>query len=432
MFTDPKGMTVCGECFFRNDDMPQSEEAESTYVFRESPEQKPPEQKMPEPSENEPIPSIHTRFGAPELSDNGRRSGSVFRVFSSDMAIDLGTVNTLIYMKGKGIVLNEPSVVAMRISPSGERAILAVGREAKEMLGKTPANIIAIRPMRDGVVADFEAAEAMLKFFIRKVRRRLALLRPRMVIAVPTGTTPVERVAVEESAKQAGAREVHLVEEPLAAAIGASMPISEPRCNIVVDIGGGTTEVAVISMGGIVAGRSLRVAGDKMDAALVRFIRRKYNFVIGEQTAEMVKMCIGNAVPDLDRLETIEVKGWEIVSGKPRILRLDSTEVLEALSEQIDDIVEAIRNVLDRTPQELAADVLDSGIVLTGGGSLLSNLDRFLEQLLEIPVHVSPHPLLTVAMGTGRILDDRRVFKQIIDKVFMPNRKPPSSLRNNE
>ncbi|WP_367142618.1 rod shape-determining protein [Desulfobacula sp.] len=340
---------------------------------------------------------------------------SLLGAFSNDLAIDLGTANTLVYVKGKGIVLSEPSVVAVRTDRMAKSKVLAVGTEAKRMLGRTPGNIVAIRPMRDGVIADFEVTEAMLKHFIRKVHNnRKTLVRPRIVIAVPSGITQVEKRAVRESAESAGAREVFLIEEPMAAAIGADLPISEPICNMVVDIGGGTTEVAVISLSGIVYTRSLRVAGDKMDASISQHIKRKYNLLIGERTAEIIKITIGNAYPDLENLETIEVKGRDLVSGIPKILAIDSEEVRVAISEQIDAIVETVRIALEQTPPELAADIVDSGIILTGGGALLKNLDKLLKEKTGLPIVIADDPLSTVALGCGKSLDNIDVLKEVV------------------
>jgi len=339
---------------------------------------------------------------------------SVLGVFSNDLAIDLGTANTLVYVKGKGIVLSEPSVVAVRTDNRYKNRVLAVGLEAKKMLGRTPGNIVAIRPMRDGVIADFEVTEAMLKHFIRKVHNRRTFVRPRIIIAVPSGITQVEKRAVKESAESAGAREVFLLEEPMAAAIGAGLPITEPTCNMVVDIGGGTTEVAVISLAGIVYSCSLRVAGDKMDAAITQYIKRKYNLLIGERTAEIIKTTIGNAYPDAQNLETIEVKGRDLVSGIPKILAIDSEEIRVAISEQIDAIVETVKIALEQTPPELAADIVDSGIVLTGGGALLKNLDKLLREESGLPITVTDDPLSTVALGSGRALDSIDILKQVM------------------
>ncbi|MBU4001743.1 MAG: rod shape-determining protein [Proteobacteria bacterium] len=334
-------------------------------------------------------------------------------VFSDDLAIDLGTANTLVYVRGKGIVLSEPSVVAVRLDRTKNR-VLAVGTEAKNMLGRTPGNIVAIRPIRDGVIADFEVTEAMLRYFIHKVHNRRKFVRPRIIIAVPSGITQVEKRAVRESAESAGAREVFLIEEPMAAAIGAGLPITEPTCNMVVDIGGGTTEVAVISLAGIVYSRSLRVAGDKMDMAIMQYVKRKYNLLIGERTSEIIKTTIGNAYPDPQHVETIEVKGRDLVSGIPKILAIDSDEVRSAISEQIDAIVELVKIALEQTPPELSADIVDRGIVLTGGGALLKNLDKLLMEETALPITIAEEPLTTVAMGTGKCLDSIEILKQVM------------------
>ncbi len=338
---------------------------------------------------------------------------SIVGFFSNDLAIDLGTANTLVYVKGKGIVMREPSVVAVRTDNRSKNRVLAVGKEAKSMLGRTPGNIVAIRPLRDGVIADFEVTEAMLRYFIRKVHNRRAFIRPRIVIAVPSGITQVEKRAVRESAESAGAREVFLIEEPMAAAIGAGLPITEPICNMVVDIGGGTTEVAVISLAGIVYSRSIRVAGDKMDNAIVQYIKRKYNLLIGEPTAELIKTAIGNAYPDPENLETVEVKGRDLVSGIPKILAIDSEEIRIAISEQIDAIVESVKIALEQTPPELAADIVDRGIVLTGGGALLKNFDKLLREECGLPITVTEDPLSTVALGSGMVLDSIDILKQV-------------------
>lgn len=338
----------------------------------------------------------------------------ILGVFSNDLAIDLGTANTLVYAKGRGIVLSEPSVVAIRTDKTAKNRILAVGLEAKNMLGRTPGHIAAIRPMRDGVIADFEVTEAMLRHFIRKVHNRRTFVRPRIIIAVPSGITQVERRAVKESAESAGAREVFLIEEPMAAAIGAGLPITEPTCNMIVDIGGGTTEVAVISLAGIVYSRSIRIAGDKMDASIIQYIKRKYNLLIGERTAEIIKTTIGNAYPDLQNLETIEVKGRDLASGIPKILSIDSEEVRIAISEQIEAIMETIKIALEQTPPELAADIVDRGIVLTGGGALLKNLDKLLREETSLPVTITDDPLLTVVLGSGKVIDNIEILKQIM------------------
>ena len=337
----------------------------------------------------------------------------LFGAFSNDLAIDLGTANTLVYVKGKGIVLNEPSVVAVRTDNRMKDRVLAVGLEAKNMLGRTPGHIVAIRPMRDGVIADFDVTERMLWYFIRKVHNRRKWVRPRIIIAVPSGITQVEKRAVRESAESAGAREVYLIEEPMAAAIGAGLPITEPVCNMVVDIGGGTTEVAVISLAGIVYSRSIRVAGDKMDASIIQYIKRKYNLLIGERTAEIIKTTIGNAYPDPKDLETIEVKGRDLASGIPKILSIDSEEIRVAISEQIDAIVELVKIALEQTPPELAADIVDRGIVLTGGGALLKNMDKLLREETNLPITITEDPLLTVALGCGDALESMEILKQV-------------------
>ena len=339
---------------------------------------------------------------------------SILGLFSSDLAIDLGTANTLVYVKGKGIVLSEPSVVAIQIDGRDKNRVLAVGSEAKKMLGRTPGNIVATRPMRDGVIADFDVTEAMLKHFIHKVHNRRKLVRPRIVIAVPSGITQVEKRAVRESAESAGARDVYLIEEPMAAAIGAGLPITEPTCNMVVDIGGGTTEVAVISLAGIVYSRSIRVAGDKMDQAIMQYIKRKYNLLIGERTSEIIKTTIGNAYPDPENIETIEVKGRDLVSGIPKILAIDSEEIRLAISEQIEAIVECVKIALEQTPPELSADIVDRGIVLTGGGALLKNLDKLLKEESGLPITVAEDPLTTVALGSGKVLDSLEILKRVV------------------
>lgn len=333
---------------------------------------------------------------------------------SNDLAIDLGTANTLVYVKGRGIVLSEPSVVAVRTDNKYRKKILAVGGEAKRMLGRTPGNIVAIRPMKDGVIADFEVVEAMLRHFIRRVHNRRGLIRPRIIIAVPSGITQVEKRAVTESAQSAGAREVFLIEEPMAAAIGAGLPITEPTCNMVVDIGGGTTEVAVISLAGIVYSRSIRVGGDKMDEAIVQYIKRKYNLLIGERTSELIKTTIGNAYPDPENLETIEVKGRDLVSGIPKILAIDSEEIRVSIAEQIDSIVETVKIALEQTPPELAADIVDSGIVMTGGGALLKNMDKLLREQTRLPVTVTEDPLSTVALGSGKALENISILREVM------------------
>jgi rod shape-determining protein MreB len=325
--------------------------------------------------------------------------------FSNDLAIDLGTANTLVYAKGKGIVVSEPSVVAVLKDGHGPDKVRAVGKAAKEMLGRTPGNIVAIRPMKEGVIADFEVTEAMLRYFIERVHNRSSnLVRPRIVIAVPSGITSVEQRAVRESALHAGAREVFLIEEPMAAAIGAGLPVTEPSGNMIVDIGGGTTEVAVISLSGIVYSNSTRVGGDKMDEAIINYVKRKYNLLIGERTAELIKVSIGTAYPTGD-VRSMEVKGRDLVGGVPKTLEIKSDEVLEALQEPINAIVEAVKVALERTPPELAADIVDKGIVMTGGGSLLANLDILLREATGLPVMLAEDPLTAVANGVGRCLD---------------------------
>ena len=339
----------------------------------------------------------------------------IFGLFSNDLAIDLGTANTLVYMKGKGIVLSEPSVVAVRKDGRGANKVLAVGQEAKMMLGRTPGDITAIRPMKDGVIADFETTEAMLRHFIRIVHHRRSLIRPRIVICVPSGITQVEKRAVRESAESAGAREVFLIEEPMAAAIGAGLPITEPTSNMVVDIGGGTTEVAVISLAGIVYSKSVRVGGDKMDEAILQHIKRKYNLLIGIRTSEIIKTTIGNAFPS-DQIDTIEVRGRDLVTGIPKILTIDSDEVRKAISEQVETIIETVRIALEQTPPELAADIVDKGIVLTGGGSLLKNLDVLLREETKLPITITEDPLSTVVLGSGMTLDNIAILKQVTVK----------------
>jgi len=336
----------------------------------------------------------------------------LYGLFSNDLAIDLGTANTLIYVKGKGIVSCEPSVVAVQRDERGAKKVLAVGREAKEMLGRTPGNIQAIRPLRDGVIADFEITEAMLRYFITRAHDRRTLVKPRIIICVPFGITEVEKRAVKESAESAGAREVYLIEEPMAAAIGAGLPITEPSGNMIVDIGGGTTEVAVISLAGIVYSQSVRVGGDKMDEAIIAYVKRKYNLAIGEQTAERVKMAIGNAY-QLDSLLTMEVKGRDLVAGVPKTVIVNSDEIREALQEPLNTIVDAVRLALEKTPPELAADIVDKGIVLTGGGVLLKNLDVLLREETGLPVMVCDDPISAVVLGSGKALDHMELLREV-------------------
>ena len=331
--------------------------------------------------------------------------------FSNDLAIDLGTANTLVYVKGKGIMLNEPSVVAVKEDARGKK-VLAVGAEAKKMLGRTPGNIVAIRPMKDGVIADFEVTERMLNHFIKKVHNSRRLVRPRIIVCVPTGITQVEKRAVKESAQSAGAREVYLVEEPMAAAIGAGLPITEPTSNMVVDIGGGTTEVAVISLAGIVYSRSVRVGGDKMDEAIMQHVKRKYNMLIGESTAEHVKKQIGTAFPDYIE-DTMEVKGRDLVTGIPQNITITSEEVRKAIAEQVDSILQGVRIALEQTPPELAADIVDRGVVLTGGGALLKGLDQLLREETKLPITVVDEPLSAVVLGSGMALDNLDLYKEV-------------------
>ena len=331
--------------------------------------------------------------------------------FSNDLAIDLGTANTLVFVKGKGIVLREPSVVAVKKDARSNR-VLAVGQEAKNMLGKTPGNIVAIRPMKDGVIADFEVTEAMLRYFIRKVHNR-RFARPRIIVSVPSGITQVEKRAVRESAESAGAREVYLIEEPMAAAIGAGLPITEPTANMVVDIGGGTTEVAVISLAGIVYSQSVRVAGDRMDDAILQHIRRHHHLLIGEHTAEKIKMEIGDVLPEKPYAE-FEIKGRDLVSGVPKTIVINSYEIMTAISEQVEKIVETVRNALEQTPPELAADIVDKGIVLTGGGALLKHLDKLLRDETGLPIIIADDPLSSVVLGSGDTLDNLDILREIM------------------
>jgi rod shape-determining protein MreB len=335
--------------------------------------------------------------------------GKVFSMFSNDLAIDLGTANTLIYVKGKGIICSEPSVVAIN---NDTKEILAVGSEAKNMLGRTPANIVAIRPMKDGVIANFEVTEKMLRYFITKVHNRKSLVRPRIVICVPSGVTQVEKRAVKDSAIQAGAREVYLIEEPMAAAIGAGLPIQEPSGNMVVDIGGGTTEVAVISLSGIVYTNSVRVGGDEMDEAIVNYIKRRYNLLIGTWTAEKIKMEIGSAFAAEEEM-SIEIKGRDLVNGIPKTIEISEGEIREALDDAVVKIVEAVKVALEKTPPELAADIVDRGIVSTGGGALLKGLDKRLSHETGLPIIVSDDPLTAVAIGAGKALDELELLKKV-------------------
>jgi len=336
----------------------------------------------------------------------------LYGLFSNDLAIDLGTATTLIYVKGRGIVSCEPSVVAVQRDPRGGKKILAVGKEAKEMLGRTPGSITAVRPLRAGVIADFEITEAMLRYFISRAHERGLRARPRIIICVPFGITEVEKRAVKESAEGAGAREVFLIEEPMAAAIGAGLPITEASGNMVVDIGGGTTEVAVISLAGIVYSQSVRVGGDKMDDAIIAYMKRKYNLLIGEQTAERVKRNIGNAYAS-ERVATMEVKGRDLVAGVPKTVVVNGDEIRDALSEPINAIVEAVMTALERTPPELSADIVDKGIVLTGGGALLTDIDVLLREETGLPVMVADDPISAVVLGSGKTLDHPDLLREV-------------------
>lgn len=332
-------------------------------------------------------------------------------LFSKDMGMDLGTANSLVYVKGKGIVIREPSVVAIQ-KDSGQ--VLAVGEEAKRMIGRTPGNIVAIRPLRDGVIADFDVTQSMIKYFINKaLRGRTFMVRPRVVVGVPSGVTAVEERAVREAALQAGAREAYLIEEPMASAIGSGLPVHEPTGNMIVDIGGGTTEVAVISLGGIVTSRSIRVASDEMDEAIINHVKRTYNLMIGERTAEQIKIQIGTAYP-LDTIENDEVRGRDLVTGLPKTVQITSLEIYKALSEPVTSIIDAIKNTLEHTPPELAADIMDRGIVMAGGGSLLRGLDRLVSEETGMPVHLADEPLLAVAYGAGRVLENIDVLRKVL------------------
>lgn len=340
---------------------------------------------------------------------------SVFGIFSNDMAIDLGTANTLVYVRGRGVILSEPSVVAVKTDLKRGPRIVAVGTDAKRMLGRTPDNIRAIRPMKDGVIADFEVTEAMLKHFIFKIHRRRFLVKPRIVVCIPSGITQVEMRAVQEAAESAGAREVYLVEEPIAAAIGANLPITEPTSSMIVDIGGGTTEVAVISMSDIVYSKSLRIAGDKVDLAIIKYVKQKYSLLIGERTAETIKMMIGSACYE-DEESFIEVKGRDLIAGIPKIIGLRSGEVTEAIAETVRAILETIKTALEQTPPELAADIVDNGIVLTGGGSLLKNLDEVIRRETSLPVVLADDPLSTVVVGSGIVFEHFDILKDVLVK----------------
>ena len=339
-------------------------------------------------------------------------------MWSSDMAIDLGTANTLVYVKNRGVVLNEPSVVAV-LHNMGKSKVIAVGMEAKQMLGKTPGHIQAIRPMKDGVIADFVITEEMIKYFIRKVHNRRTFANPRVIICVPTGSTPVERRAIHDSALAAGARKVSLIEEPMAAAIGAGLPVNEPQGSMVVDIGGGTTEIAVISLGGIVYSRSVRVGGDTMDTAIIQFMRKRYNLLIGESSAEMIKKEVGIAIgPKTGDGKTIDIKGRDLASGVPKEIELNQTQVAEALSEPIQLIVDSVKAALEETPPELSADLVDMGIVLTGGGALLEKMDEAIRDATGLPVTIAEEALNCVALGSGKALESERSFEPILSSAY--------------
>lgn len=330
-------------------------------------------------------------------------------LFSSDIGVDLGTASTLVYLKNEGIVLCEPSVVAVE---AGTSNVLAVGEEAKRMLGRTPGNIVAIRPMRDGVIADFGITESMLRYFIKKVHNSRRLVRPRVVIAIPSGITSVEKRAVKDSAMHAGAREVYMLEEPVAASIGVGLPIQEPSGNMIIDIGGGTTEMAVISLAGVVFSKSIRIGGDELDDAIMNYLKRTYNLMIGERTAEEIKIRIGSTYP-MEQEMTMEVRGRDLVAGLPKMISITSDEIREALSEPIAQIVEAVRITLERTPPELSADLIEKGIILAGGGALLRGLDKLISEETGLPVHLADDPLTAVALGTGKVLSELKYLKRL-------------------
>ena len=339
----------------------------------------------------------------------------ILNIFGRDLGIDLGTANTLVHVRGKGIVIREPSVVAIR---SDTKQVLAVGEEAKRMIGRTPGNIVAIRPMKDGVIADFDVTQEMLKYFIRKAIKNWVPIHPRVVVCVPSGVTEVEKRAVDEATRQAGAREAYLVEEPMAAAIGAGLPVHEPTGSMIVDIGGGTSEVAIISLGGIVTSKSIRIGGNKLDDAIISYIKKEYNLMIGERTAEEIKIAIGSAYPSENDESEMEVRGRDLVTGLPKTLRITSSEIMEALREPVNSIIEAIKLTLEKTPPELAADIMDKGIMLTGGGALLHGLDELVRQETGMPVHISENALDCVALGAGRIVEEIETLK----KVALPTR----------
>ena len=337
----------------------------------------------------------------------------IFDWFSNDLAIDLGTANCLVYAKDRGIIVNEPSVVAVHSGVKGINKVLAVGSVAKDMLGRTPGSIKAIRPMKDGVIADFEVTQAMLRYLIQKSVSGSKMIKPRIIICIPFGITQVEKRAVEESAEQAGAREIYLIEEPMAAAIGAGLPITEPSGNMIVDIGGGTTEVAVISLGGIVYSKSVRVAGDKFDEAIAQYIKKKYSLLVGERTSEAIKISIGNAYPFVDEIKSFEIKGRDLIAGAPKIIEVTSDEIRDALSDPVGEVVEAIKISLEKTPPELAADIVDNGIILAGGGALLANLDVLIKEKTGLPVSLAEDPLTCVVRGCGEALESIDLLKQV-------------------
>ena len=338
---------------------------------------------------------------------------SIIGLFSQDIAIDLGTANTVVLVRGHGIVINEPSIVAVQNNKYGRSKVLAVGKEAKEMMGKTPDGIDAIRPMRNGVIADFDMTERMIRYFIEKTHNRKKFIRPRIVVCVPYGLTGVERKAVKESAASAGAREVYLIEEPMAAAIGAGLPIKDPQGSLVIDIGGGTTEIGVVSLGGLVISKSIRVAGDKMDEAIVDYVRKKYNLLIGERTGEEIKLKIGCAYP-LEQALTMQVKGRDQVSGLLNTIELTSEDIRDAIKEPLRDIVDVLKSVLEVMPPDLSGDIVENGVVLTGGGALIRGLDKYLSEIVKLPVYVADEPLLSVAKGTGKVLEEDAFLSQLV------------------
>ncbi len=335
---------------------------------------------------------------------------SIFGLFSKDMGIDLGTANTLVYVKGKGIIVREPSVVAIQTKTN---EVLAVGHEAKKMIGRTPGNIVAVRPMKDGVIADFDVTQTMIKYFIKKALNKRTFVQPRVMVCVPSGITEVEKRAVEEASQQAGAREAYLIEEPMAAAIGAGLPVQEPTGSMVVDIGGGTTEVAIISLGGIVTSRSIRVGGDELDESIVQFIKKQYNLMIGERTAEDVKIKIGSAHLRMKKERKMNIRGRDLVTGLPKTIEITAKEVHEALKEPVASIIDAIKYTLEKTPPELASDIMEQGIMLTGGGGLLDSLDRLVHNETGMPVNIAENPLDCVVLGTGKAVEDIDVLKKV-------------------